>query len=182
MLAKPASFQHFCCLYESISLSLWYACLLNLAVEMTWLTLISFAVAFLPVDPVCLSLAVLMPAVSCKTTVRQVCSESSCQAFRISSLFSIPPTARHAGLCEISRRKQELLSMLPPLLLNLFGWLRGTEVGLPTLRDFQSSPDNYFKVLNVVSVQNKLWRVHNWIFQSTPSKHTSLNISIWLQN
>lgn len=90
-------------------------------------------------------------AVCRKSGARQVCSESSCQTFRINSLFSIPPTARHAGLCEISSRKQRSLSMLPLLLLNSFGWLERDRTrsahtrGLPVLlRQLFSGPKHHF--------------------------------------
>lgn len=92
--------------------------------ELHWLSWFFFTVAFLPADPVDLLLDVLTPAIYSKTTVRQVCSVSSCQDFRINSLFSIPPTPCHAGLCEISSRKQWLLRMLLLLLLNLLDWLK----------------------------------------------------------
>lgn len=146
--SKPVTLQHFCCLYEGTLLSLWHTCLLNPAVEMNWLTPIFFAGVFLLVDPVCLLLDVLCVA---RAERGQVCSGSSCQTFRINSLFSIPPTARHAGLCEISSRKQQLLSMLPLLLLNSFGWLERDRTrsaharGLPVLpRQLFSGPKHRF--------------------------------------
>lgn len=80
-------------------------------------------VTLLPADPVYSITGFWMPAICCKTTVRQVCSTSSCQAFGINSLFSIPRTPCRAGLCEISSRKQWLFRMLLLLLLNLFGCL-----------------------------------------------------------
>lgn len=83
-----------------------------------------FYSCFSPSWPSWSLLDVLTPAIYSKTTVRQVCSVSSCQDFRINSLFSIPPTACHAGLCEISSREQWLLRMLLLLLLNLLEWLK----------------------------------------------------------
>ena len=53
--------------------------------------------------------------------------------------------------------------------------LRGTELSLHTLKDFQSSQDNYFKLLNIVSVQNKSHRIQSWIFWRTSLKHARLN-------
>lgn len=46
MLAKLVTLQHFRCLYEGTLLSLWHNCLLNLAVEMNWLTLIFLQLFF----------------------------------------------------------------------------------------------------------------------------------------
>lgn len=45
--------------------------------------------------------------------------------------------------------------------------LRGTELSLHMLKDFQSSQENNFKVLNIVSVQNKSHMIDSWIFRRT---------------
>lgn len=121
-------------------LSLWYTQLFSLAVEMTWTTLIFFSqLLYSQLTQLIPLLDLLMPAICCKSTVRQVCSTSSCQAFGINSLFSIPPTPCQAGLCEISSRKQWLFRLLLLLLLNLFGclerdWTKTAQArGLPVL-------------------------------------------------
>lgn len=146
--SKPVTLQRFCCLYEGTLLSLWHTCSLNPAVEMNWLTPIFFCRCLSPNWP---SLSFTGCAVCRKSGARQVCSESSCQTFRINSLFSIPPTARHTVLCEISSRKQQSLSMLPLLLLNSFGWLERDRTrsaharGLPVLpRQLFSGPKHHF--------------------------------------
>lgn len=49
---------------------------------------------------------------------------------------------------------------------------RGTEPRLHKLKDFQSSQDNYFKVQNIISIQNKSHRIHSWVFQRALLKCT----------
>lgn len=137
VLEKPISYpRHFSC----FAFTLIHSALQSHSENyLDYTDLFFFPVTLLPVDPVYSFTGFLMPAICCKTTVRQVCSASSCQAFGINSLFSIPPTPCHAGLCEISSRKQCLFRMLLLLLLNLFGclerdWTKTAQAwGLPVL-------------------------------------------------
>lgn len=136
VLEKPISYpRHFSCFAFT---------LIDLAFQSRSENDLDYTIFFppltsLPVDPVYSFTGFLTPAICCKTTVRRVCSASSCQAFGINSLFSIPPTPCHAGLCEISSRKQWLFRTLLLLLLNLSGclkrdWTKTAQAqGLPVL-------------------------------------------------